>query len=505
MRTKNSIKNTITSFISNIISFVFLFISQTIFIKIMGIEYTGLNGLFSNVLTLLNLFELGIGSAIIYNLYKYISKNNKEQIKSIMKFYKVSYNIIALLIFIVGLCLTPFIKHIVGKTTVDINIYIVYILFIISTVATYVISYKRNLIYAYQKNYILNIIHMIYLVVLNILQLLIIFITKNYYLYLVVKIICILLENIIITIKANKDYPYLLEKSIKPIDKKVKEDVISRVKALFIHKVSGVVTYGTDNILISMFFGLKAVGLYTNYHYIIQTIDTLFRNITFSTNASVGNLLVEKKYKERFIAFNKIRFLNLCITIITSTCLLCLIEPFIILWLGKKYILSKLILFILIVNYYQSMMKTPYNVFKDSAGIWREDKYVPLIQVFLNLISSIVLLKIFGMAGIFMGTIISSLLVWFYSYPKFVYTKLFNRKYKDYYIEMLKKILLSIIIITITYLINISFSIKILLLNLIVKLLISLIVPILILYLVYRKTDEYNYYIYLINKGLKRK
>ena len=130
MRTKNSIKNTITSFISNIISFVFLFISQTIFIKIMGIEYTGLNGLFSNVLTLLNLFELGIGSAIIYNLYKFISKKNKEQIKSIMKFYKTSYNIIALLILIVGLSLTPFIKLIVGKTTVDINIYIVYILFI---------------------------------------------------------------------------------------------------------------------------------------------------------------------------------------------------------------------------------------------------------------------------------------------------------------------------------------------------------------------------------------
>ncbi len=505
MRTKNSIKNTITSFISNIISFVFLFISQTIFIKIMGIEYTGLNGLFSNVLTLLNLFELGIGSAIIYNLYKYISKKNKEQIKSIMKFYKTSYNIIALLILIVGLSLTPFIKYIVGKTTVDINIYIVYILFLISTVATYIISYKRNLIYAYQRNYILNIIHLIYLVILNISQLLIILITKNYYLYLVIKILCILIENIIITYKANHDYPYLLEKNINPIKKEVKEDVVSRVKALFIHKVSGVITYGTDNILISMFFGLTSVGLYTNYHYIIKTIDTLFRNITSSADASVGNLLVEKDYEERFIAFKKIRFLNLVITIITSVCLLCLIEPFITLWLGKKFLLSKLVLVVLIINYYQSMMKTPYSIFKDSAGIWREDKYVPIIQVFLNLVSSIVLLKIFGISGIFMGTIISSLLVWFYSYPKFVYKKLFNRKIKEYYKELINKVLLSVIIITITYLITISFNIKILLLNLIIKLLISLIIPIIVLYLIYRKTDEYKYYIYLINKGIKRK
>ena len=493
MRTSYSIKNTITSFISNIISFIFLFIGQTIFIKILGIEYTGLNGLFSNILTLLNLFELGIGSAIIFNLYKYISKNNKEKIKSLMYFYKKAYNIIALIILIVGLSITPLIKYIVKEQTIDINIYIVYILYIISTVSTYILAYKRNLIFANQKNYILNIIHIGYIVVLNISQLLIIYFTKNYYLYLVVKIICILLENIIITIKANKDYPYLLDKNIKPIDKKTKKDIIDRVRALFIHKTSAVITYGTDNILISTFFGLAQVGMYTNYHYIIQTIDTLFRNITSSTTASVGNLLTENNKEKINKTFNNINFINYWITIFTSTCLFILIEPFIKVWLGSKFLLDKLVLITLIINFYQSMMRTTYNVFKDSAGIWIEDKYIPIIQSIINLITSIIFIKLIGLAGVFIGTIISSLILWIYSYPKFVYKKILKNNYKTYTIKIIKELLLFILILLITHIITNAFIIDNLIINLIIKTIICILIPNIILYIIFRNKEEYKY------------
>ena len=505
MRTDYTIKNTITSFIGNIISFIFLFISQSIFIKIMGIEYTGINGLFSNVLTLFNLFELGIGSAIIYNLYKYISKKNKEKIKSLMKFYRKAYLTIALIILIVGLIITPFIKYIVKDVTVDINIYIVYILFLISTVSTYIISYKRNLLYADQRNYIVNIIHLIYVIILNTLQLLIIYLTKNYYLYLVIKIISIFIENILINIKTNKDYPYLLEKNVKDLDKNTKKDIIKRVKALSIHKISAVITYSTDNILISYFFGIISVGLYTNYYYIINTIDILFRGVITSTSASVGNLLVEKDYEERFIAFDKIRFLNFIITIFTSVCLLNLIEPFIMIWLGKKFVLTRFLLIVLIVNYYQSMMRTTFSVFKDSAGIWEEDKYIPVIQSIINIISSIILLKVFGLPGIFLGTIISSLIVWIYSYPKFIYKKLFNKNLKKYFIDLFKEVLLGLIIITTSYFIINSFNLNNLIINLIVKLILSIIISIGPLYLIYRKNDKYKYYKELLLKSVKRK
>jgi len=505
MRTKYSIKNSITSFISNIITFIFVFISQTIFIKILGIEYAGLNGLFSNVLTLLTLFELGIGSAITYSLYKQIAINNHNKIKSLMKFYKKAYNIIALIIFIVGLLIIPFLKFIVKEPNIDINLTTVYILFLISTSATYILSYKRNLLFAYQRNYIINIIHISYIIILNIIQILVIYLTKNYYLYIIVKIICILLENFIINIKANKDYPYLIDKDVEELDKDTKKDITNRVRALFIHKTSNVITHGTDNVLISAFLGLKYVGLYSNYYYIIHMIDNFFRGIITSTTASVGNLLIEKNHNKNYNIFKRIRFLNFYITTFTSVCLFILIEPFITLWLGNKYLLSKFVLIVLIINYFQSMMRSSYTVFKDSAGIWIEDKYIPILQIVLNIVFSIILLKICGLAGVFLGTMISRLVLWFYSYPKFVYKKLFNRSYIEYYKEILKSIIVFSIIIIITYLITNIIVINSSIIKLLVNTVICLVIPNLILYLLFRNKDEFKYYINLFKYFRKKR
>lgn len=498
MRTDYSIKNSITSFVSNIISFIFLFISQTIFIKIMGIEYTGLNGLFSNILTLLNLFELGIGSAITFHLYKAIAKDDKEKIKTLMKFYNKAYNIISLCILSIGLIITPFIKIIVKDVSIDINIYMIYILFLVSTVSTYILAYKRNLLYAYQKNYILNNIHVGYLVILNILQLIIIYITKNYYLYLIIKIICILGENIFINKIVNKEYKYLLDKDVKRIDKKTTNSIISRVKALFIHKVSGFITYSTDNILISYFFGLTTVGLYTSYYYIINAIDILFRGVIASSGASVGDLLVIKDYNKRFEVFKKIRFINFWISIFTSICLLFLIEPFIKLWLGNKYLIGRSVLIVLIINYYLGMMRTVFNIFKDAAGIWVEDRIVPIIQAISNIVLSIIFLRIFGLSGVFLGTIISSLIVWVYSYPKFVYKKLFNKNYVCYYLELIKEIVIFCIICIITYFCIKLFNFDNLIIELVIKGIICLLLPNILLYILFRNSFEYKYFVYLL-------
>ena len=494
MRTDNSIKNSITSFIYNIITILLLFIEQTIFIKILGVEYSGLNGLFTNILTLLNLIELGFGSAITFNLYKYVKKNDKETIKSIMDFFRKAYNIISIIILIVGLIILIFLKYLIKEVTIDINIYFIYLLFLISTISTYILSYKRNLIYANQKNYILNIFHICYIFILSILQILVLYLTKNYYLFIIVKIVCILIENILISIKANKLYPYLKDKNIKSLKPSIKDNIIKRVKALFIHKTSAAVTNGTDNILISTFLGLKVVGLYTNYFYIINAITKLFSIVITSTAPSVGNLLVDNNYEKNYEIFNKIRFLNYWITVFTSVCLLLLIEPFITIWLGKEYLLSKLVLFTLILNYYQSMMRSTYSVFKEGAGIWIEDRFVPLIQLTINITTSIILLKIFGLSGIFMGTILSSLSLWFYSYPKYVYKKLFNKNTIDYIKEIFNHILLFMLIIIISYLLNLYFK------NIIISIIISIFIPNIILLIIYRTNDNFKYYIELIKK-----
>ena len=505
MRTNNSIKNTITIMISNIISYIFLFISQTIFIKILGIEYVGLNGLFSNILTILSLLELGIGNATVFNLYKYISKNNKEKIKSIMYFYKKAYYFITLLVLIVGLLFIPFIYLIVDVYTIDINIYIVYILFLLSSVSSYILAYKRNILYANQKNYILNIIHIGYIVLLNTSQIIILILTKNYYLYLLLKIIFILLENIIISITANRKYPYLLDKDVKELDKKTKDDIISRVKAIFIHKISATVTNGTDNILISIFLGIKTVGLYTNYNYVIQTVDNFFRSIINSTTASVGNLLVEEDYDKRYQIFKKINFLNLWIAIVTSSCLLYLMEPFITFWIGKEYLLTYFTLIVLVCLFFMTMMRSTYIIFKDGAGIWREDKYIPILQMTINLVSSIILLKLIGLPGVFIGTLLSSLVLWCYSYPKYVYKGILNMSYKLYVINLIKHILLFVIVQIIIGLIVNNIVINNVIIEIIVKLIITLLISNILLIIVFYKTNEYKYYLELIKNKLIRK
>lgn len=498
MRTSYSMKNIITQFLYNIISIIFLFVSQTLFIRILGVEYNGLNGLFTNVLTILNLFELGIGSSITYNLYKYVKNKDTSTIKSIMYFYRKAYNYIALLIMFVGILLIPFLHYFVKDLSININLTIVYLLFLLSTVSSYILSYKRNLIIASQQNYIINIIRIIFIMLLNISQILILIISKNFYLYLIIKIIFVLIENIFINYKANKLYPYLKEKNIDKLDNEIKDSIINRVKALFIHKTSGAVTNGTDNILISSFLGIVTAGLYTNYNYIVTSIKKLFGNVINVITPSVGNLLIEENYDKNYDTYKRIIFLNYWIAIFTSCSLLLLTQPFIKLWIGDKYLLNYSVLIALVINYYQTMMRSTYITFKDAAGIWIEDKYIPILQLSINLISSIILLKMFGLKGVFIGTILSSLVLWLYSYPFLVYKRLFNRSIYNYILETLKHIILFIFMLFISY--HISRYIK----NIFILCGISLVLPNLILFIIYHRTKEYKYYLSLFKKTIKR-
>lgn len=499
MRTKYSLRNSVTSFISNIVLLIVTLISQRVFIDILGIEYLGLNGLFSNVLTMLSLFELGIGSAIIYHLYKPLAKNDIKSIKSLVLFYKKTYNIVILVMFLVGLLILPIVPFF-AKTNVNVNIYLVYLLYLIYTLMSYFIAYKRSLIIADQKNYINNIIHMIYLIILNVLQLVILFITKNYYLYICVKIVCVFLENVVTSIVASKMYPYLKNKEKIELSKNIKNDITTKVKALFIHKLSAVIKYGTDSIMISIFFGLKLVGIYTNYYYIMYTVNTIFSGIVSNVSASVGNLLVEKDLNKRYLIFKKINFLNFFISVFTSCCILVLSQDFIKIWVGDKYLLSFFTLVILVINFYQVMMRNTYLTFKDAAGIWVEDRIVPVLEIILNITFSIILLKLFGIVGIFLGTLISTIPVWFYSYPKFVYKKIFNKDLIYYVKDNIIQIISFIFIIISCYLLSNLFSNNNIYIELIVRGLITVFVSSILFIIIFRNTDEYKYYKEMIFK-----
>ena len=502
MRTKNSIKNTSVSFITNLLTIVIGLIAQGIFIKILGSEYLGINGLFSNIISMLGIVELGVGSAIIYHLYKPIVEEDIKKVKALMNFYKKCYTIIALIILTIGLMITPYLNLFIEEVTIDINISLVYILFIIEIVCSYLLSYKRSIINANQKNYLVNFIHIGYLVILNILEIIILVLTKNYYLYLGIKIVMRILENVGITLLANKLYPYLKHNNEK-LDENTKKDIFQKVKALFFHKVGGFIVLGTDNIIISKFIGIIEVGLYSNYYMIIDAIEKLFGQVIRAITPSVGNMLVKESSEKSFEIFKRVRFLNFWIATFSGISLLVVMNSFITVWIGSKYLLATCVLIVLVLNYYAKSMRSCHMIFKEAAGIYYEDRYIPLLESVLNIVASLILLKYFGLAGIFMGTIISSLVLYCISYPKYVYKKLFNRSYLNYTKETLGYLSIFLVLAFITYKISRLIVINNAFLSLIINCLIAVVIPNLVLLIIFWHTDNFKYYLNLL-KSFKK-
>lgn len=494
MRVVNSIKNVSVAIISYVLAMVIGIISQSVLVRYLGIEYNGINGLFTNIISMLSIAELGIGSAVVYHLYKPIAKNEKEKIKSLMNFYKVAYRWIALIIAIIGIMIIPFLKSIVGETNIKESIYLIFLLFLVDTVFSYLLTYKRSLLYADQKNYIINIVHILYTISLNILQIAIMIFTKNYILYLLLRIIFRILENVIITKIVNRKYPYILEKDVQKIDKSIFKDIMQKIKALIFHKIGGYIVDGTDNIIISSFLGISTVGIYTNYRIIIVAVSTVISQLFNALTASVGNLLVEEEEKKVYETYNKLSLLNYFIYYMGACVLYSTITLMVQIIYGKNYIIDEFTVFIVIATFYLQGMRKNIQLFKEAACIFHEDRYIPLIEAVVNIVASIVLVKAIGLSGVFIGTMISSLIVFLYSYPKYIYHTILNRKKREYIYEQAKYLiifLITIIILTIGY----KFvKINNIFINLTANLIISIILSLTIFIIIYHKTDAFMYY-----------
>lgn len=493
MRTEKSIKNSIAAILVNIVTMLIGFVAQALFIRILGAEYLGLNGLFSNILSMLSIAELGIGSAIIFNLYKPLSEGDTKKINDLMRFYKKAYNIIFFVVLVVGILIVPFLKYIVGNISISINIYLVYILFLGSSLSSYVLSYKRSILYADQKKYIINYIHIIYLIILNCSQLAIIYFTKNYYTYLLLKIVCQLIENGIISLIVNRKYSFLNIKESNELDKEVKKSIFIKIKGLIFHKVGSFLVWGTDNILISTFFGVINVGIYSNYSLIINAMTNLFYQLINATTASIGNLLVEKNNDKAFEIFEKIDFINYCAVTWSAVCFLIVIQAFITIWVGNQYLLPLSIVIVLVISYYQKMMRTTYDTFKEAAGIWHEDRFIPILESLVNIISSIILLKLFGLVGVFLGTIVSGLVLWLYSYPKYVYKMIFNKDAKYYYQKNVKYFVVFIFISIVALILANLVVVNNIWIKLFIYLFIGTIIPSILIFLIFRKNKNFKY------------
>lgn len=437
MRTEQSIKNIIVALMSYCVTLILGFISRGVFAKILGAEYLGISGLFANIISVMSVVELGFGSAIIYNLYRPLSENNCEQIKSLIRYYKKVYSIIAIVVAFMGIVLTPLIPIIVGEITIRDNLYFIFLLFVIDSSTSYLLTYKRSIFYADQRNYVVNLIHATMYVFINVIQIAILIFLSNYVLFLVLQITLHLLENIVISVMADKKYSYLRNKDVAPLDLMTKNDIIQRVKGLFFHQIGSSIVLGTDNIIMSMTksLGIIVVGKYSNYIMVINNLNAMMGQVFTSVTASIGNLIVEKDNGDIYMVYKNILFLNAAICNFICVSLFACIDSLVNIWVGEEYVLSTIVVAIIVINFYVQSMKRTCGIFKNAAGIFYEDRFVPFVEAIINLIASIVLVYLIGLKGIILGTIISSMIHWLYDFPKYVYGIILKKPVKQYVLD----------------------------------------------------------------------
>ena len=489
MRTKNSIKNIYISILTQIIITLLGFVSRKVFLDSLGTEYLGVNGLLSNVLSMLSLVEGGIGTSIVYNLYKPLAENDEPRIIALVQLYKKLYGILAIIIFGLSLTLYPFLGILIkdGSTISSINI--IYFIFVFKNMISYLNAHKWSLINADQKGYILAKYNLIFSVVTTISKIIVLLITNNYILFLLIEAAIFIIQNLWNGKVVNERYSYIRTKKKYIVEKDVKNNLITNVKALFLHNIGSYCIFGTDNILISAFISVKAVGLYSNYTMIISQLSSLLTPILGGIGASVGNLIATESKEKSYEVFNVTYFVNFWIYSVCVIFLYNLLEPFIEWWLGSGLLLDKLTFLTVLINFYISGMRNSIITFKSKAGIFDNDKYIPLIESLINLGSSIILVNYFGLAGIFMGTTISTITMPLWIQAKLVYNNIFNKSVKKYFEKYVIYLIITILVGSLTtYICSlISFNGFI---SLIVKGVICMVIPNIIYLIIFYRTKE---------------
>ena len=507
LRTLNSLKNIIGNFANNIILNLLKFVSRIIFVKVLDEVYLGVNGLLSNVLGILALAELGIGTAINYSLYKPLADNDTEECKKLMKFYRMAYRIIALVVLVLGLVLLPFLPWFIKDSSGIENLNIIYLIFLANMVIGYLFSYKRTLITADQKNYKITPFLILSNLIMTVGQIIILLVFKNYILYLLVQTACIVLENVLVNRYITKGYPYLKEiNSAGSLEKNDLKEIKTNIKALMFHKVGNYVLTATDNIVISKFIGIVTVGIYSNYVMIHSAISSFIYVFVSNVTASFGNLIAEGDKEKRFNVFKEMDFITYCLYGVSAVCLLFTFNPFIEFVFGSKFVLSFTVVLLIMINYYLVGMNQVPIIVQSAAGVYKYDKYVPIIEAGVNLSLSIILVHFIGLPGILLGTLVSYLLPLIikpFVVFKYVLFKDIKLYFKSFFKQFITLLLSGVIVYLFVSLIHVP-----ILAQVIINFLISLIIPTLIIILVYRKSDEFNSAKgrigYLFNKIRKR-
>lgn len=503
-RTKNATRNIIFGIFLKLYQIIIPFFMRTAMIYFLGMEYVGLDSLFISILQILNMAELGVGSAMVFSMYKPIADDDNVQICALMRLYKIYYRIIGTIILVIGMVLCPFIPNLIkSELPSGLNIYILYILNLLSTVLSYwLFAYKSSVLQAFQRVDIISKITLIVYTIRYIFQFIILFIYKNYYLYLIITLLSQIFLNIITAIVVDKLYPDY--KAEGKLEKQVIKDINQRVKDLFTSKVGGIIINSADTVVISAFLGLTILAIYQNYYYIITAVIGIIGVFFTACSAGIGNSLVSESKDKNYNDFKKFTFIILTLSTICTSLLLSLFQPFMTWWVGEEFLLEFSAVICLCIYFYIYEFTIVLSTYKDAAGIWHKDRYRALITSFFNLILNLILVNYIGIYGVLLSTVLSLMLIGVPWLLYNIFSEIFNKSIKEYLIKIFGYFITTIICIVISYFVTnliSGTSIFIILCKACVCTIISLVVWCLI----YANSTEMKEMINLMERVVKRK
>lgn len=439
-RVKSATRNIAFGYIGQLATALMSFVLRKIFILHLSETLLGVNSLYTNILSILNMAELGIGTALNFSLYGPVARGEKEKIKSYMQMYRKAYHTIALVVAVIGLAMTPFLPVFIrnpGDNTLrDLTIY--YFIFLFNTVSSYFVAYKYSLINAEQKNYIQTNIITITKVITVFFQIIVVVVTENFYLFLITDAFIQLIQKIFVSRYLDNMYPYLKEKDVQKLSKEESDNVWTKTKALVFHKVGDVARLQTDALIISSFIEVTMAGVVDNYNMVISTVSNFVNIIFNSVISSFGNLIATESKEKQYSMFRVYRFFASWIYGFSCVGFMVLLTPLIRLWLGDRWILTSAAVYCILIDYYFKGDRIVLSNYKTAAGVFEPDKYLALIQGAVNLVISIVLVQTsLGITGVYIGTIVSGLIANI-TKPVIIYGTCFDKKAYGYFLDTAK-------------------------------------------------------------------
>lgn len=503
MREKYTILNSVMGLSYRLLCLLSGFLVRYFFVRYISKEYLGLEGLFSNIIGIFSLIDLGFGTAIGFSLYKPINENDEEMVSSIMQLFKKVYICIGLAIMGLSLASTPFLPYFIkGSSLSGDYIKVAFLIYAAGTSVSYFVSYKRTMIFAIQKNYISLIVDSIFKLLCTLLQIIVLINLKNYLLYLIIIAISNFGANFVVALicDANK---YFDKRKAKKLSKEYTNNLKRDIKALMVTNICGKGITSTDNLLISSMIGVIELAKNANYSMIINALQLLIISLLGGAEASIGDLIAEGNINKINVYFNRYAFIYGIFASFCSLGFFFLIDPFIKLWVGPDFLFSLSIKFVLASNLYLILMMKPIAVFQNYGGLYVIYQPISISAVIINLFFSVLLAIYTNIFGIFLGTSLSYLFQ-VYAFNRLLHIHLLKRKPKKYWIMQLKILILTIICAFILYTTQ-AFSFQNAYINMIyifTKLIFSFILFVVI---IFKKNDEYKYFKNIFFVRLKSK